>query len=340
MRQHGGNSCSYLISETYARTGPFPPSSPFPLSTPSFELWMNFSGTIINATYISSIHSPLIRRCLTRNGCVEGNPKIAPMRSVITAARNFKIYIQDIYSRCIFFSLTSDVAFQFSHAQYEEQTNTSVRNVTTVRGVVVRGNSEIVGSSWKNDDPLRKKILPPLRLFHKRFKIRWINYHPPCLSLIPLPPAPLPPVNSEKQRRRSGILKKRTMEGGEGARGRRVGGFEIPRSPRTCSFRALFPSHPVPSFLPAPLCLTPGALCIRISSGTSTWRSPLPSPAKWKCIKRSARPRPPPPPRRVTKPTKNKGSRVNAATNLLRLHDCIGKNVSVAFAKRSPCGGI
>jgi len=22
------------------------------------------------------------------------------------------------------------------------------------------------------------------------------------------------------------------------------GGFEIPRSPRTCSFRALFPSHP------------------------------------------------------------------------------------------------
>lgn len=82
----------------------------------------------------------------------------------------------------------------------------------------------------------------------------------------------------EKQQRKSGILKRnsneRETEGGGG------GGFEIPRSPRTCSFRALFPFHPMPSFLPAPLCLTPGALCIRISSGTSTWRSPLPSPAK------------------------------------------------------------
>lgn len=52
---------------------------------------------------------------------------------------------------------------------------------------------------------------------------------------------------------------------------------------------ALFPFSPYTVISLAPLCLTPGALCIRISSGTSTRRSP--SLAKWKCIKRSARAR-------------------------------------------------
>lgn len=99
MRQHGGVTLLLISDFRNLRWayGLFPPSSPFPPPTPSFELWMNFSGAIINATYISNIHSPLIRECLTRNGCVEGNSKIAPMGSVITVAWNFEMPFQDIF---------------------------------------------------------------------------------------------------------------------------------------------------------------------------------------------------------------------------------------------------
>jgi len=94
--------------------GPFPLSFPFPIP-PSFKLWMNFSGAIINVTYILAISTLLSSECLTRNGCVKGNPKIESMRSVITTAWNFGILSQDVYDSWCTLQIVCD-----PHVKYTE----------------------------------------------------------------------------------------------------------------------------------------------------------------------------------------------------------------------------